>query len=69
MSDLNERIEERWRDRRKKGYNWPRLIIMLIILVAIIYGMGILQRMGNITSEPAAELRDSTRVEIMEIAP
>jgi len=62
VSDLNERIEERWRQRRKKGYNWPRLIVMLIILVAIIYGMGILQRMGNISSQPTAEIIDSTEV-------
>nr|MDK2850893.1 hypothetical protein [Candidatus Cloacimonadota bacterium] len=69
MSDLNERIGERWHDRRKKGYNWPRLIIMLIILIAIMYGMGILQRMGNVTTEPAAEFRDSTRVENVETMP
>jgi hypothetical protein len=60
MSDLNEKIEERWRQRRKKGYNWPKLIIMVIILVGIIYGMSILQQAGNVVNVPTAEVIDST---------
>ncbi|MCB5279698.1 MAG: hypothetical protein PHY41_07725 [Candidatus Cloacimonetes bacterium] len=47
MSDLNDKVEERWKSRRKKGYNWPKLIAMLLILIALIYVMGILGRMGE----------------------
>lgn len=47
MSDLNDKVEERWESRRKKGYNWPKLIAMLLILIALIYVMGILGRMGE----------------------
>ena len=63
MNDMNDKIEERWRQRRKKGYNWPKLIIMVIILVAIIYVMSFLQRMGNVVNVPTAEVVDSTAVQ------
>ena len=69
MSDLNEEIEERWRTRRKKSYNWPKLIAMIAVLVALIYGMGMLQKMGKSTAEPSAELQDSTMVEPLEQTP
>jgi hypothetical protein len=49
--------------KTKKGYNWPKLIIMVIILVAIIYGMSFLQRMGNVVNVPTAEVVDSTAVQ------
>jgi Sec-independent protein translocase protein TatA len=69
MRDLNEKIEERWRQRRKKGYNWPKLLILIAVLVAIIYGMGMLQRMGESAAEPMAEVRDTTMVETPEQTP
>ncbi len=69
MNDLNDRIDERWKQRRKKSHNWGKLIIMVIILVAIIYSMGILQKMGNVADQPAAEFRDSTAVQTEELAP
>ncbi|MCB5270919.1 MAG: hypothetical protein LHW56_03630 [Candidatus Cloacimonetes bacterium] len=62
MSDLNEEIEERWRTRRKKSYNWPKLVGMIAVLAALIYGMGMLQKMGNSTAVPSAEVQDTTTV-------
>lgn len=62
MSDLNEEIEDRWQQRRKKSYNWPKLIGMIAVLVALIYGMGMLQKMGKSTAEPSAEVQDTTMV-------
>lgn len=62
MNDLNDKIEERWRQRRKKGQNWPKLALMVIVLVAILYGMSILQKAGNVVNTaPSAEVIDSTR--------
>ncbi|MCB5252602.1 MAG: hypothetical protein RBR69_05745 [Candidatus Cloacimonadaceae bacterium] len=69
MNDLNEKIEERWRQKRNKGYNWPKLIVMLAILAALIYGMGQLQKMGKSTVEPSAQVQDSTQVELPEQTP
>lgn len=60
MSDLNDKIEERWQQRRKKGYNWPKLAAMLLILVGIWYGMSMLKRAGNVVNTPSAEVVDST---------
>ncbi len=39
MEDLNDKMRERWGDRRKKNSNWPKLIIMVLILVAIFIAM------------------------------
>lgn len=69
MSDLNEELEDRWRHRRQKSYNWPRLIVMIAILAALIYGMGMLQKMGNTTVEPSAEVQDATVDQPQEQAP
>ncbi|MCK9556569.1 MAG: hypothetical protein PHQ78_02635 [Candidatus Cloacimonetes bacterium] len=59
MNDLNDKIEERWRSRRKKGYNWPRLIVMLLVLVALIYAMTVLKRMGGNQQMIMSAERDS----------
>ncbi|MDZ4121002.1 MAG: hypothetical protein U1C33_01180 [Candidatus Cloacimonadaceae bacterium] len=39
MDDLNDKMKERWENRRKKSYNWTKLLIMLGALVAILWGM------------------------------
>ena len=57
MKDFNEAAEEKWRKRRKKGYNWPKLIVMIVLLVAIFYVMSVLQRSGNVVTEPMAEVQ------------
>jgi len=36
MDDMNDRIRQRWQDRRAKNYNWKKLIIMVLALVLII---------------------------------
>ncbi len=61
MKDFNEAAEEKWRKRRKKGYNWPKLIVMVVLLVAILYVMSILQRSGNVVTEPMAEVQTEAR--------
>ncbi|MCB5234693.1 MAG: hypothetical protein LHW60_05575 [Candidatus Cloacimonetes bacterium] len=57
MRDFNETTEEKWRKRRKKGYNWPKLIVMIVLLGAIIYAMSALKKAGNIVSAPMAEVQ------------
>ncbi|MDI3503757.1 MAG: hypothetical protein PWP64_693 [Candidatus Cloacimonadota bacterium] len=69
MNDLNDKLEERWQQRRKKGYNWTRLIVLVVILIAVIYGMNMLKKMGTNTIEPMAEVQDSTAVIIPEPNP
>ncbi|MDD2596176.1 MAG: hypothetical protein PHT47_00240 [Candidatus Cloacimonetes bacterium] len=65
MNDLNDKITERWQTRRKKGNNWPRLAVMVLVLAAILYAMGILHRSANVVSNvPSASTQDSSRVEI-----
>jgi len=39
MSDLKDRMQERWNQRRKKSYNWIKPVLMLIALFAILYIM------------------------------
>ncbi|MCB5261717.1 MAG: hypothetical protein LHW64_03695 [Candidatus Cloacimonetes bacterium] len=69
MKDLNQDLEERWRQRRKKAYNWPKLLVMIALLVALIYGMGMLQSLGKSSAQPSAEVQDSTIVQSPEQEP
>lgn len=59
MDDFEDRIKERWNQRRKKAYNWQKLLLMVLVVVAIFYTMGRLQDAGNIVSKPAASVVDT----------
>ncbi len=61
MDDFEDKIKERWQHRRKKAYNWQKLIIMVLAVVAIFYTMSRLQNTGNIVTKPAASVVDSTQ--------
>jgi hypothetical protein len=39
MTDFEDKVKDRWKERRKKAYNWPKILIMLFVLVAIFYAM------------------------------
>ena len=39
MKDINDKLRERWQDRRKKSFNWTKILIMLAALIAILYVM------------------------------
>lgn len=71
MRDVNERMREIFDQRRRKQNNWPRLIIMIIILVALIVGISMLNKAAESgkLSIPAAEYHDSTAVDAMQIYP
>ncbi|MDP2173851.1 MAG: hypothetical protein Q8M98_01275 [Candidatus Cloacimonadaceae bacterium] len=62
MNDMNDKIRERWQERRKKGYNWSRLIIMLAILVAIMFAINRLSKTGKTFSTSGIEIVDSIAV-------
>lgn len=65
MDDMQERMKERWEERRKKGQNWPRLVIMLIILIALIVAMNMLsKKTAQMKSIQGTEYIDSTAVEL-----
>lgn len=66
MNDLNDKVSERWQQRRKKGYNWPKLIVMVLVLAAILYAMSILQNTGNVQAVPSATTSDSTTILVPE---
>jgi cytoskeletal protein RodZ len=56
MEDLNEKMRERWQDRRKKGSNWPKLIVMILVLIAILIAMNLL----NNASQKSAKAVETT---------
>lgn len=62
MKDFNEKYSERLQRPRKKAYNWPKLIVMTLVLVAILYLMNILGKSDNISSVPSAVTADSSAV-------
>ncbi|MDD2228011.1 MAG: hypothetical protein PHY48_01205 [Candidatus Cloacimonetes bacterium] len=59
MEDFEDKMKERWQQRRKKAYNWQRLLLMILVVVAIFYTMARLQNTGNIVTKPAASVVDT----------
>ncbi|MBM4402948.1 MAG: hypothetical protein FJ042_00930 [Candidatus Cloacimonetes bacterium] len=57
---MNDRIRQRWQDRRNKNHNWKKLIIMVIALILIILAMNELGKQDRVVfqAEP-----DTTRSE------
>ncbi len=54
MTDVEEKNRERWQDKRKKTYDWKRLVIMVLALVAIFFVINRLNRVGS-SDKPAIE--------------
>lgn len=65
MRDINDKLRERWQDRRKKSFNWTKILIMVGALVAIIVVMTKLSTMENIdmNNSSAAVPVDSVQTE------
>ncbi len=60
MSDMNDRLRDRWNERRKKAYNWKKLIILALILVALLVLMHRLNKATETEREQQVEVIDST---------
>jgi len=37
MTDLNNKLKERWQEKRKKSRNWSSLLLKIFLLIALIY--------------------------------
>lgn len=48
MTDLDEKYRERWQDKRKKTYDWKRLAIMVLALIAIFI---VLNRLNKVSEK------------------
>ena len=59
MDDFNDKMNDRWKEKRKKAYNWPRLIIMILALIAILYIMNHLGNTKNVVQTPSATVTDT----------
>ncbi|PKN79456.1 MAG: hypothetical protein CVU48_05275 [Candidatus Cloacimonetes bacterium HGW-Cloacimonetes-1] len=59
MSEMNDKMQERWNQRRRKGNNWSKLIVMVVALVGIIWGINKLGNSSNINLKSGAESVDS----------
>ncbi|HNT52159.1 MAG TPA: hypothetical protein PKH19_02060 [Candidatus Syntrophosphaera sp.] len=62
MPDYQDKYRERWQDRRKKGYNWKKLAIMVLALVGLLILMNRLGRMGSAQTPAGTEFIDSSAV-------
>lgn len=54
MTDIEEKYRERWQDKRKKTYDWKRLVIMVLALIAIFIILNRLNKVG-VKDKPATE--------------
>ena len=76
MDNMNNRIRELMDSRRRKQNNWPRLVIMVIILVALIVGMTMLNKaaekgglfQGAVYQDSTA-VQDSTATDAQQVTP
>lgn len=48
MADTEDKQRERWQDKRKKSYDWKRMVIMVLALVAIFIVINKLNKVGDI---------------------
>ncbi|MFB3844858.1 MAG: hypothetical protein ACE14O_03790 [Candidatus Cloacimonadaceae bacterium] len=39
MNDWNDKLRERWQEKRKKSSNWTSLIIKVVVLLLILYAI------------------------------
>ncbi len=63
MADYQDKYRERWKDRRKRSYNWKRLVIMILALVVILIVINRLNKIGNIKQQPDAEFIEQDTTE------
>lgn len=63
MKDVNDKLRERWQERRKKSFNWTKILIMLGALIAILVVMSKLNTVDSIDwqNSGAATSVDSVR--------
>ena len=66
MNDFNDKMKERWKDKRKKAYNWPRLIIMVLALIIILYLMNHLVNTKNVVQNPSASVTDTLQADTLQ---
>ncbi|MDD3606830.1 MAG: hypothetical protein PHW06_04580 [Candidatus Cloacimonas acidaminovorans] len=66
MNDLNDKMKERWKDKRKKAYNWPKLIIMVLALIIILYLMNHLGNTKNVVQNPSASVTDTLQADTLQ---
>ncbi len=62
MDDFEDKMKERWKERRKKAFNWPKLIIMTLALIVILYLMNHLGETNRIVN-PSASTVDTTQTD------
>lgn len=48
MADIKRKLDDRWNNKRKSSFNWIRVIVMLLILIAILVVMNKLNQASNI---------------------
>lgn len=66
MNDFNDKMKERWKDKRKKAYNWPKLIIMVLALIIILYLMNHLGNTKNVVQNPSASVTDTLQADTLQ---
>jgi len=59
VSDLKDSVNERLSKNRKKAYNWPKLLVMILVIIAIIYLRSILDKSPNLSVPSAGVTADS----------
>jgi hypothetical protein len=59
MNDFDDKMKERWQQHRKKAYNWPKLLLMVLAVVAIFYVMNRSPQVGELVNKQGVSVSDS----------
>ncbi|HRY84339.1 MAG TPA: hypothetical protein P5533_06870 [Candidatus Cloacimonadota bacterium] len=69
MADIKGRLDERWQSKRKKSFNWTKVIIMILVLVAILVVMNKLNQTESIKWGEQTPRYQTTPVDSAEVSP
>jgi hypothetical protein len=64
MDNFNQKLRDRWQQKRKKASNWTGLLIKVLILVALVFVIRKLSKSENIDWS-----RLKTGPDTMQVAP
>jgi hypothetical protein len=61
MKDLNEKLRQRWQEKRSKASNWRGLLIKVILFIALLYAVSKFNTSKNIVWSGKAPVADSVQ--------
>lgn len=69
MNDLRDKLQERWKAKRYKSFNWTKILIMAGALAAILFVMSKLSTVDNIKWNEQTPRANTTQQDTAGVKP